>query len=286
MQLIDAASVETTPVDLFQIRCFHEPAAAMPVPHRHDDLEVVLVDAAEPEPLYYEHLGRVVPLMPGRATAFWAAYPHTLAKRSSGAVLQRLMVPIGLLLSRGLPDPLVVGLLSGDILSADVDSSGVEAKFRQWEIDAASGVAEARMAMLLEIDGWLRRISADLSGSATGAAHSRVGLSAHSTAVVASMCRYIVGHFHEPIRVADVTSAAKVAPQYGMTLFHSVTGLPVAEYLNRCRVAEAQRLLVASEANISDVAFAAGFGSVSQFYDRFASSCGTTPRQFRLDRRS
>jgi AraC-like DNA-binding protein len=196
------------------------------------------------------------------------------------------MVPIGLLLSRGLPEPLVVGLLSGNILSADVDSSGVEAKFRQWEIDAASGIAEARKAMLLEIDGWLRRISAELSDSAAGPARSRIGLSAHSTAVVASMCRYIVRHFHEQIRVADVASAAKVAPQYGMTLFHSVTGLPVAEYLNRCRVAEAQRLLVASEANISDVAFAAGFGSVSQFYDRFASSCGTTPRQFRLDMRS
>lgn len=284
MQLIDAASVETAPFDLFHIRCFHEPAAAMPVPHRHDDLEVVLVGGTEP--VYYEHLGRLVELVPGRATAFWAAYPHTLAKRSSGAVLQRLMVPIGLLLSRALPERLVVGLLSGNILSADVDSSGVEAKFRQWEIDAASGIGEARKAMLLEIDGWLRRLSAELSDSATRPGRARVGVSAHSTAVVASMCRYIVGHFHEPIRVADVTSAAKVTPQYGMTLFHSVTGLPVAEYLNRCRVAEAQRLLVASEANISDIAFAAGFGSVSQFHDRFASSCGTTPRQFRLDRRS
>lgn len=160
------------------------------------------------------------------------------------------------------------------------------AKFRQWEIDAASGIAEARKAMLLEIDGWLRRISAELSDSVTGAARSRIGLSAHSTAVVASMCRYIVRHFREPIRVADVASVASVAPQYAMTLFHSVTGFAVAEYLNRCGVAEAQRLLVASEANISDVAFAAGFGSVSQFYDRFASSCGTTPRQFRLDMRS
>jgi AraC-like DNA-binding protein len=284
MQLIDAATVETPPVDLFHIRCFHEPAAVMPAPHRHDDLEVVLVGGTEP--VYYEHLGRLVPLLPGRATAFWAAYPHTLARRSSGAVLHRLMVPIGLLLSRGLPEPLVVGLLAGNVLSADVDPPAVEAKFRQWEIDAASGIAEARQAMVLEIDGWLRRMSAELSDSASTPARSRVGLSVHSTAVVASMCRYIVRHFHEPIRVADVTSAAKVAPQYGMTLFHSVTGLPVAEYLNRCRVAEAQRLLLASEANISDVAFAAGFGSVSQFYDRFASSCGTTPRRFRLDRRS
>jgi len=284
MQVIDTATVEAVPFDLFHIRCFSRAAAAMPAPHRHDDLEVVLVDGTEP--VYYEHLGRLVALSPGRVTAFWATYPHALAKRSSGAVLQRLMVPIGLLLTRGLPEPLVIGLLAGNVLSAEVDPAGVDAKFRQWEFDAVSGIAEARKAMLLEIDGWLRRLSAELSDSATGSARARVGVSAHSTAVVASMCRFIVRHFQEPIRVADVASAASVAPQYGMTLFHHVTGLPVAEYLNRCRVAEAQRLLLASEANVSDVAFAAGFGSVSQFYDRFATSCGTTPRQFRLDGRS
>lgn len=284
MHLIDAVPVETSGFGRFHIRCFSEAAAAMPVPHRHDDLEVVLIGGSEP--VYYEHLGRLVRLLPGHVTAFWAAYPHTLAQRSSGATLQRLMVPIGLLLTRSLPEPLVVALLSGDVLSAEVDTAGVDAKFRQWEIDAASGITEARKAMLLEIDGWLRRLSAELSTSATGRQRAGTGASNRSTAVVASMCRFIVRHFHEPIRVADVASAASVAPQYGMTLFHDLTGLPVAEYLNRCRVAEAQRLLLASEATVSEVAFAAGFGSVSQFYDRFASSCGTTPRQFRLDGRS
>lgn len=44
--------------------------------------------------------------------------------------------------------------------------------------------------------------------------------------------------------------------------------------------------LAESAAAVCDVAFAAGFGSVSQFYDRFTSSCGTTPRRFRLDMRS
>ena len=275
---------ESTPFDLFHIRCSHEVAAAMPAPHSHDDLEVVLVDGSDP--VYYDHIGGLVPIVPGRVTAFWAAYPHTLAQRSSGALLRRLLVPLGLLLSRNLPEALVVGLLTGNVLSAAVDLRAVDAKFSQWEADARSGIAEVRKAMMLEIDGWLRRLAPDLSESAAMPGRSRVTASPRSTAVVASMCRFIVKHFNEPIHVADVAMAANVAPQYGMTLFHSITGFAVAEYLTRRRVAEAQRLLISSEATVGDIAFASGFGSVSQFYDRFTSRCGTTPRQFRLDMRS
>jgi AraC-like DNA-binding protein len=100
------------------------------------------------------------------------------------------------------------------------------------------------------------------------------------------MCRYIVQHFHEPLRVADVADAAGIHPQYAMTLFRNTIGYTIAEYLTRCRVAEAQRLLLATEANVSDVAFASGFGSVSQFYDRFTARCGRTPRQYRQDMHS
>lgn len=280
----DDITKESTPFDLFHIRCSNRVAAAMTAPHSHDDLEVVFVDGDEA--VYYEHFGGLVAIVPGRVTAFWAAYPHTLARRSSGAQLRRLLVPLGLVLSRNLPDALVVGLLTGHVLSAAVDLHAVDARFSQWEADAVSRVAEVRKAMMLEIDGWLRRVAPDLSESAGVPGRSCVTASPRSTAVVASMCRYIVRHFNEPVHVADVAMAANVAPQYGMTLFHSVTGFAVAEYLNRCRVAEAQRLLISSEANVSDVGFAAGFGSVSQFYDRFTSSCGTTPRQFRLEMRA
>ena len=279
-----SASPSATPFDLFEIRCWHESAVAMSAPHCHDDLELVMVDGSEPA--YYEHLGRSVPLEPGQMTAFWAAYPHTLAQRSSGTVLRRLMVPTGLLLSRQLPEYLVVELLAGTVMSAPVDLAATEFRFTQWESDARSSVGEVRTAMLLEIEGWLRRIAPELRASACAQAKTRDAVAPRSLAVVASMCRYLVKHFHEPVRVADVARAVGVSDQYAMTVFHTTTGFAVTEYLTRCRVAEAQRLLVASEATVTDVAFASGFGSVSQFYDRFTARCGLTPRQYRLDMRA
>ncbi|MBO0882663.1 MAG: AraC family transcriptional regulator [Mycobacterium sp.] len=273
-----------TPIDLFRIRCWLEMAETMAAPHCHDDLEVVLVDGAESA--YYQHLGQLVPLVPGRVTTFWAIYPHNLAQRSSGVVLRRLMIPLSLFLSCNLPEHLVAGLLAGRVLTAPVDLGVIDDKFSQWEIDARSANCETRKAMMLEINGWLQRLASDLvpntgPGQALQSAGHRRGL-----AVVTAMCRYIVQHFHEPLRVADVAHAAGIHPQYAMTLFRNTIGCTIAEYLTRCRVAEAQRLLLATEATVSDVAFASGFGSVSQFYDRFTAGCGRTPRQYRQDMHS
>lgn len=269
------------PFDYFRIRCWLEMADSMPAPHCHDDLEVVLVEGDESA--YYQHLGRLVPLVPGRVTTFWATYPHNLAQRSSGMVLRRLMIPLGLFLSCNLSEHLVAELLAGRVLSARVDLAAMESKFSQWEVDARSANGETRKAMMLEINGWLQRLAPDLAPTTGEALSIPPTVHQRGLAVVTSMCRYIVNHFHEPIHVADVASAAGVHPQYAMTLFRSTIGYTIAEYLTRCRVAEAQRLLVATEANVSDVGFASGFGSVSQFYDRFTSRCGQTPRQYRLE---
>ena len=54
-----------------------------------------------------------------------------------------------------------------------------------------------------------------------------------------------------------------------------------ASYVNRHRVAEAQRLLEETEARITEVAFAAGFNSVSTFNAAFRRVTGHTPSEYR-----
>ena len=48
-----------------------------------------------------------------------------------------------------------------------------------------------------------------------------------------------------------------------------------------CRVAEAQRLLLTTSLRITEIADAAGFGSLSSFYQRMSAACGMTPREYR-----
>jgi AraC family transcriptional regulator, melibiose operon regulatory protein len=275
---------ESTAPDYLRVRCWREIADAMVAPHCHDDLEMVLVDGDECA--HYHHLGRLVPLVPGQVTIFWATYPHNLERRSSGVVLRRVMVPLGLLLSCDLPGHLVAGLLAGQVLSADVDLAAMESKFVQWDVDSGSVDGADRKAMLLEITAWLQRIAPDLAPALGEARTAPTPIRRRGLEVVSSMVRYIVSHFHEPIGVTDVAKAVGLQPQYAMRLFRSMIGHTITEYLARYRIAEAQRLLVATGANMADVAFAAGFGSVSQFYDHFRSTCGQTPRQYRLGMRA
>lgn len=263
--------------DLSGIRCWREAAAAMATPHCHDDLEVMMVDGDGPADFQFRE--RILHLEPGPVIAFWGAFPHTLAQSSSGRVLARLMVPMGLVLSRSLPEPLIASLLAGRVLRADIDAQVVSAHFAQWAVDVRSADTEVRTATMLEIEGWLHRIVPKLA-SIDGVQAAAV--SARSLEAAAAMCRYVMLHFRETLHVADVARAAGLHPQYAMTLFRETIGTTIGDYLTGWRLSEAQRLLVGTSATTSQVAFAAGFGSVSQFYECFTLRCGRTPREYRL----
>jgi AraC-like DNA-binding protein len=265
------------------MRCWQDGDGINEAPPGRDGVEVDLLEASRME--YYLHRGNVVRIRPVRVAVYWTAFPHHVVDDGVG-VLHRLVVPLDLFLSRGLPERLVVGVLSGRLLSAEVLTRLVIVnKFVQWEEDIGSGSLEMRRAALLEIDGWLRRTAPDLADDPVAADYGCAG-PGRSVEVAAAMCQYIVANFREQVHVADVARAANVHPQYAMTLFRETVGCTVVDYLTKCRVGEAQRLLVSTDATASEIAFASGFGSISQFYERFTSTCGRTPRQYRLEMRT
>lgn len=269
-----------SPSDLLGMRCWQEGEGVPQALPGRDGVEVDLLEASRME--YYLHLGNVVRIRPVRVALYWTAFPHHIADDGVG-VLHHLVVPLDLFLSRGLPERLVVGVLSGRLLSAEVITRLVIVnKFVQWEKDIASGALEMRKAALLEIDGWLRRIAPDLTDDPL-VADPASAAPARSVEIAAAMCQYIVATFREQVHVADVARAANVHPQHAMTLFRETVGCTVVDYLTKCRVGEAQRLLASTDATASEIAFSSGFGSISQFYERFTSTCGRTPRQYRLE---
>ena len=84
-----------------------------------------------------------------------------------------------------------------------------------------------------------------------------------------------------PLNVQEIAGSVGLHPNYAMTLFHHKTGLTIMDYVTRQRVSHAQLLLATTDAKIVDVAFHAGFGSVSRFYSAFKSSCGMKPSEYR-----
>ena len=92
---------------------------------------------------------------------------------------------------------------------------------------------------------------------------------------------YLHAHFHEPISVSDAAAIAGYTPNYFNTCFREQVGMPFGEYLRQMRLNYAENLLRSSTISVSEVAFEAGFGSLSHFSRSFRNKHGCSPLEYR-----
>lgn len=92
---------------------------------------------------------------------------------------------------------------------------------------------------------------------------------------------YIERNRAEPIMMKDAARAAGLNPSYFSHCFKKNLGISFKQYLNRKRLEEAAVELTTTEHQISEIAFACGFGSVSAFYQNFAELYKLSPKKFR-----
>lgn len=101
-----------------------------------------------------------------------------------------------------------------------------------------------------------------------------------STVLYRSM-EYIEQNRMEPIMMRDAARVAGLNPSYFSHCFKKNLGISFKQYLNRKRLEEAAVELTTTEHQISEIAFACGFGSVSSFYQNFAELYKLSPKKFR-----
>lgn len=263
--VIDRASV---------LDCWHGRPMRMPRAHRHDDIELNWCTSGR---LVYLFGGDQFVVETETLAAFWAAAPHQLIDVADDARVYWLTIPLPTLLRWELPERFVRDLLAQRPLLWE--SHPATPPFGQWERDLATDSPYVHATAVLEIRALLRRLALR-----TGPATPRPGANAEdglATSHVARMARFIADHFTQPVRVADIAAAAHLNRQYAMAVFRRVIGVTMTAYLNRCRVAEAQRLLIATELPAADIGGLAGFGSPSQFYSVFRAHCGCAPARYR-----
>ena len=93
--------------------------------------------------------------------------------------------------------------------------------------------------------------------------------------------KFIRENLEERISLTEVARAVRVNRSYLSERFKEVTGENFVSYIARARVEKARALLANSGARISEIAFAAGFQSLSQFNRVFKKRCGQSPRAYR-----
>lgn len=103
---------------------------------------------------------------------------------------------------------------------------------------------------------------------------------------VAHAKEFVQAHAEDAITLEQVVQHVHVSRFYFCKLFKKATGLTLTEYVGRVRVEKAKALLEDPSRRISEVVFAAGFGSIPQFNSVFKRHVGMPPTDYRATLRT
>lgn len=92
---------------------------------------------------------------------------------------------------------------------------------------------------------------------------------------------YIQEHFQRDIGFKDIADQLDMSPYHFARMFKHSTNESPHQFIMRCRVETAKKLLIESDKSIADIAFEVGYKSQSYFTTRFALLVGATPAAFR-----
>lgn len=93
--------------------------------------------------------------------------------------------------------------------------------------------------------------------------------------------QYIRDHLNEELSLKRVATAVNASPFHFCKVFKAVTGVHFTEYVSRMRVEKAKELLLDHHQPISDIAYHAGFQSLTHFNRMFRRIAGRSPTEFR-----
>jgi AraC-like DNA-binding protein len=97
---------------------------------------------------------------------------------------------------------------------------------------------------------------------------------------------FIQAHSNEELSLGKVARAAHTSANYFSEKFKEATGTTFVSYVARTRFEKAAALLREGDLRVSEIAFAAGFQSLSQFNRVFKKLSGKSPTEYRTAART
>ena len=88
--------------------------------------------------------------------------------------------------------------------------------------------------------------------------------------------------FMQNLTAEEMSRLCNMSYSYFSRYFKTTIGMSFTAYLNYIRLVEAEKLLMASDRTVTEIAMDTGFSSVSYFISQFRKSRKVSPRQFRL----
>jgi AraC-like DNA-binding protein/ligand-binding sensor protein len=99
--------------------------------------------------------------------------------------------------------------------------------------------------------------------------------------VITRARRFIAENKQSRVSLGSVAKASGASMFHFCTLFHQTTGLTFSDYVARSRIEDARMLLCDSRRRMSEVAYEAGFNSMTAFNRAFRRIVGQSPTEYR-----
>ena len=96
--------------------------------------------------------------------------------------------------------------------------------------------------------------------------------------------KFIQEHSDDELSLTKVAKFSNISGNHLSEKFKEVTGINFVDYIARIRVGKAHDLLQNSNLRVSEIAFAVGFQSLSQFNRVFKKLSGRSPSGYRAAR--
>lgn len=128
-------------------------------------------------------------------------------------------------------------------------------------------------------------LAARLVETVTGVARKAPRVTARDRRRAVDAALWLDAVAHEPIDLERTAGEAGLSSFHFLRVFRRVLGVTPHQYLVRTRLRRAARLLAEGERSVTDIAYAVGFGDLSNFVRTFGRAAGMSPSEFRQLRR-
>ncbi len=98
---------------------------------------------------------------------------------------------------------------------------------------------------------------------------------------VYKMVLFISDNFREELSVEKIASHVGLHKNFAMNLFKKIMGQSLLEFTTSLRIRYAEKLLLNTQENITSIAYASGFSSLTRFYEVFGRHFGDSPQRYR-----
>ncbi len=253
----------------------------MPRADQHDEVELnYLLEGT----LTYLMGGRRITVPAQRLVVFWAVVPHQIVEFESASPYYVATVPFAWFLKWGVPRQLHMRIMHWEMVMdlGPCDPTRERMLFEQWMCDI--GDDSLAPAAALEIQARLLRLSRSLSDPPPITCfHPPIQYESQDKAE--QMACFISSSYERRLTIPEIAEVVDLHPDYAATLFKKTFGTTIVNFITKHRVAHAQRLLLATDDQIINIAGDSGFDSLSRFNRAFKQVTGLTPRDYRKNRR-